>query len=267
MMGALQFRSDAVSTLTLLAMVFYGGAFACWLARKPAGLWIFYGAGFACGLTALVTRGWLVAHVPFQTLLEVFLVLGTAVFPLSVFCRAVLRIRGEGIDALLGVLLLFPSALVFDAGPRLLPPALQSPLFIPHVATYLAAYVVLAKAVVWAVAVLIGRPRKLPPGLLPPAEAMDRLVRMGLPLLTAGLLLGAVWAEQAFGAFWQWDPKELLALASWLAFAGYFHVGLLPGRPRRRLAAGVVLWGGVLIVATLLWVNVISVASYHSYAN
>ena len=50
-----------------------------------------------------------------------------------------------------------------------------------------------------------------------------RTLGFGFPLLTIGILSGAVWANEAWGSYWSWDPKETWALVTWLVFAIYFH--------------------------------------------
>jgi len=50
-----------------------------------------------------------------------------------------------------------------------------------------------------------------------------RTLGLGFPLLTVGILSGAVWANEAWGSYWSWDPKETWALITWLVFAIYFH--------------------------------------------
>jgi len=51
-----------------------------------------------------------------------------------------------------------------------------------------------------------------------------RVVAVGLPLLTLGIITGAWWAKEAWGAYWQWDPKETAALFSWIVYAAYMHL-------------------------------------------
>lgn len=58
-------------------------------------------------------------------------------------------------------------------------------------------------------------------------ESLDnlsyRVIGFGFPLLTLGIIAGAVWANEAWGSYWSWDPKETWALITWLVFAGYLH--------------------------------------------
>ncbi len=50
-----------------------------------------------------------------------------------------------------------------------------------------------------------------------------RIIGLGFPLLTIGIIAGAVWANEAWGSYWSWDPKETWALITWLIFAIYLH--------------------------------------------
>ncbi len=109
-----------------------------------------------------------------------------------------------------------------DALDRTLRPALHSAWFVPHVATYLAAYALLGLACATAISGWWRTRREA----IVPAEAAAvpvLLVDLGLPLLTLGMILGAVWAKQAWGHYWAWDPKETWALATWVVYVGIVH--------------------------------------------
>lgn len=56
-----------------------------------------------------------------------------------------------------------------------------------------------------------------------------RIIGLGFPFLTIGIISGAVWANEAWGSYWSWDPKETWALITWLVFAVYLHSRLLKG--------------------------------------
>ncbi len=77
-------------------------------------------------------------------------------------------------------------------------------------------------------AVEAGNPLALWLTTLPSLAKLDimtyRIVAIGLPLLTLGVITGAWWAKEAWGAYWQWDPKETAALASWILYALYMHL-------------------------------------------
>ena len=130
---------------------------------------------------------------------------------------------------------------------KTLMPALQSPWFAPHVIVYMFAYAVLGAAAVMALFLLF-RKKSLTSHFSPLASEMDiadNLVYVGLAFLTIGMLFGALWAKEAWGHYWSWDPKETWAAITWLAYLIYVHYRQLP-RHRERLA----LW--MLIVAFVL---------------
>ena len=64
-------------------------------------------------------------------------------------------------------------------------------------------------------------------------EDMDnlsyRIISLGFPFLTIGIIAGAVWANEAWGSYWSWDPKETWALITWLIFAAYLHARIIKG--------------------------------------
>jgi cytochrome c-type biogenesis protein CcsB len=90
-----------------------------------------------------------------------------------------------------------------------------------------------------------------------------RVVAVGLPLLSLGIITGAMWAKEAWGAYWQWDPKETAALASWIVYAIYMHLHTRPnwrGTPTSIIS----LVGFASIVFCYLGVN-IWISGLHSY--
>ncbi len=242
------------------------GAFA--LGRRGAG-WGLMAAAVAAGAGALVIRGTHTGHVPLQNLFEVFIVMGTLVGVVSFGCRRALKVGGQTWDALLGVVLLVPAAFVMDPSPQRLPPALQSWLFVPHVGVYLLSYVVLFRATVQALGRLLlgeggGSGPEAPVGY---AEGTRRMLLLGFPLLTLGLVLGAVWGKLAWDDYWNWDPKELWSLASWLVFLAALHLRGMVGRRHPKAVAALVVAGAVCILLTLLWANLSSLfKGLHSYA-
>jgi len=64
-----------------------------------------------------------------------------------------------------------------------------------------------------------------------------RIIGLGFPFLTIGIISGAVWANEAWGSYWSWDPKETWALITWLIFAIYLHSRLLKGWQGKKAAA------------------------------
>lgn len=109
-------------------------------------------------------------------------------------------------------------------------PALRSPWFVPHVIVYMFAYAVMGIATILAVRILwlARKPVTEPVELQRPLETdlrlCDTLVRIGWGFLTMGIVMGALWAKQAWGDYWTWDPKETWAAATWLSYLLYLHL-------------------------------------------
>lgn len=89
-------------------------------------------------------------------------------------------------------------------------------------------------------AVLTRQSPPLTPKRLTLAETLDnlsyRVIGLGFPLLTVGIISGAVWANEAWGSYWSWDPKETWALITWLVFAAYLHARITRDWQGRRPA-------------------------------
>lgn len=111
---------------------------------------------------------------------------------------------------------------------RVLMPALQSIWFIPHVTVYMFSYALLACTFLLALAGLI-RPS------LNVLDAIDKLCRAGLSFFTVGMLLGALWAKQAWGDYWSWDPKETWAAITWLLYVFSFHIKSILPKAKKQL--------------------------------
>ncbi len=103
--------------------------------------------------------------------------------------------------------------------------------------------------------------------LLPSLTLLDqlnyRLLSIGFPLLTLGIITGSIWAEYAWGSYWSWDPKETWSLITWLVYAALLHQRLTVGW-RGRKAAWVAIVGFGLVLFTFLGVNLL-LSGLHSY--
>ncbi len=104
---------------------------------------------------------------------------------------------------------------------KALMPALQSPWFVPHVIVYIFAYALLAASSLVAIYMLFhSYLKKEGKDIL---HFADNLVYIGFAFLTLGLLFGALWAKEAWGHYWTWDPKETWAFLTWLIYLVYIH--------------------------------------------
>jgi len=156
---------------------------------------------------------------------------------------------------------------------RALMPALQSAWFIPHVIVYMFAYAIMGAATLFAIYLLVRSSKK---DILPSdMKVCDTLVRIGWGFLTLGIVMGALWAKQAWGDFWTWDPKETWAAITWLGYLMYLHIrkfGSLPGAKtengRYRIALGYLLFCFILLQMCWWGVNYlqsIREVSMHTY--
>ncbi|WP_280416300.1 c-type cytochrome biogenesis protein CcsB [Nocardia carnea] len=103
---------------------------------------------------------------------------------------------------------------------------------------------------------------------LPDARTLDRLAYrttiIGFPLFGAGVILGAIWAEAAWGRFWGWDPKETCSFIAWVLYAAYLHARATSGW-RDTKAAWINVAGFVAMLFNLFIINLV-VSGLHSYS-
>jgi cytochrome c-type biogenesis protein CcsB len=104
--------------------------------------------------------------------------------------------------------------------------------------------------------------------LVPTAAGLDRLayriIALAFPIWTFAVIAGAIWAQEAWGRYWGWDPKETWSFITWVIFAGYLHARATSGWKGRRAAViALVGFGSLLITyyAVNLWI-----VGLHSYA-
>ena len=223
----------------------------------------------AAATLSLIFRWIAVGHPPYANMYEYTIALGWgsavsyAVFERWYGQRSVGAVLFPGIAALFTVSLLF-----FPDEVTPLIPALQANRILGlHVGMMMASYSALSVSFGAAVLYLLqdGKRRfaALPSGGLL-EEIAHKSVLIGFPMLALGIALGAWWANDAWGRYWGWDPKETSALVTWLIYAGYLHARGLRGWRGKRSAWLLVLgYAGVLFTyfAVNLWVS-----GLHSYA-
>jgi cytochrome c-type biogenesis protein CcsB len=105
-------------------------------------------------------------------------------------------------------------------------------------------------------------------GILPSAAALDRVayrvIAFAFPIWTFAVIAGAIWAQQAWGRYWGWDPKETWSFVTWTIFAGYLHARSTAGWKGRR-AAVIAVVGFISLLITYYAVN-LWIVGLHSYA-
>jgi cytochrome c-type biogenesis protein CcsB len=103
---------------------------------------------------------------------------------------------------------------------------------------------------------------------LPDAQTLDRIAYrttiFAFPVFGFGVIFGAIWAEEAWGRYWGWDPKETVSFIAWVVYAAYLHARSTAGWRDRR-AAWINVVGFVAMVFNLFFINLVTVG-LHSYA-
>jgi cytochrome c-type biogenesis protein CcsB len=220
-----------------------------------------------------------IGHAPFSNLYESMLFFSWTI--VLIYLISLKRLQSRLLGAVvmpLGFLALASTSLM-DREIQPLVPALQSNWLTAHVITCFLGYAAFAVAFgvsllyLWKVKELKVKERAR--GVsedslfrrLPSAEVLDefsyRIIGVGFPLLTLGIVTGAAWANSAWGSYWSWDPKETWSLIVWLIYAAYLHARIARGWRGRRSA-----WLSVVgFCATLfcyLGVNLL-LSGLHSY--
>jgi ABC-type transport system involved in cytochrome c biogenesis permease subunit len=148
---------------------------------------------------------------------------------------------------------------------KTLMPALQSPWFIPHVIVYIFAYAMLGASSVVALRNLFFVPSEKT--IKGPIQMADNLVYLGFSFLTFGLLFGALWAKEAWGNYWTWDPKETWAFITWMFYLVYIHYRFRHPSEHKR-AMGVLAVAFIVLLICWFGVNYLPSAqnSVHVYS-
>ena len=149
---------------------------------------------------------------------------------------------------------------------KTLMPALQSPWFAPHVIVYMFAYALLGAATVMALYLLFIKKEEVAEKEM---DICDNLVYVGLAFMTIGMLSGALWAKEAWGHYWGWDPKETWAAVTWFAYLVYVHFRIY--RPKYYRQAFWILLVSFILLQMCWWgINYLPSAqgtSVHTYTS
>ncbi|MBI5193394.1 MAG: c-type cytochrome biogenesis protein CcsB [Nitrospirae bacterium] len=203
-------------------------------------------------LTWMVVAGFIAMALKFPKLRVLGVVIISLAF-LAIGAAAMLPYRYQAIEPLI--------------------PALQSNWLILHVLTTFVGYA--GFAIAFGIGILYlfkeSAERKGRPSFLdrfPSAEILDdmnyKFIAIGFPFVTLGIILGAIWANYAWGGYWSWDPKETWSLIVWFIYAGYFHGRLVRGWKGRKTAYFSII--GFLAVIFLYWGVSFVLPGLHAYA-
>ena len=225
-------------------------------AIREAGPWVRAGValssvGVAAHIAAVVTRGFAVHRAPWGNMYEFVTALTcvAAIFFLFVMIRYRAWSLGVFVMGAVVVALGLAETLIYTAAGQLVP-ALQSYWLDIHVtAMTLATGIFFVAALLGAIYLIVDRyARRVAAGRaepvngiirrLPTLEQLDRLtyrtIVFGFPVWTFGVIAGAIWADQAWGRYWGWDPVETWAFITWVLYAAFLHARATAGWRGRR---------------------------------
>ena len=257
---------DYFAAFAIAALHFWGfGAYTAWRGKKSVLVYGFTLAGLAIFFAFIVSMWISLDRPPMRTMGETRLWY-SFFLPLAGLITYI-RWKYKWILSFSFILsLVFICINLFkpEIHNKTLMPALQSPWFAPHVIVYMFAYAMLGAAAVMAV-YLLWLKKKTPESQ--ELDLCDNLVYVGLSFITLGMLFGAVWAKEAWGHYWAWDPKETWAAATWFGYLVYIHFRL--DRPRQyKRALYILLISFVLLQMCWYGINYLPSAqgvSVHTY--
>ncbi|WP_425450881.1 c-type cytochrome biogenesis protein CcsB [Undibacterium pigrum] len=267
-----------MSTLFFLSTLFYWGGL---IARSDFGASVgsvLCWSAVVMGFTGMLVRwyesyliGADVGHIPVSNLYEVFILFSMITALFYLYYEQQYRTRQLGpfvmliISAAVGFLLWYTVSR--DAAEiQPLVPALQSWWMKIHVPANFIGYGTFALAAMVSVAYLLKSKGYLV-DRLPALEVLDdvmyKAIAVGFAFFTIATILGALWAAEAWGGYWSWDPKETWALIVWLNYAAWLHMRLMKGL-RGQVAAWWALVGLLVTTFAFLGVNMF-LSGLHSY--
>lgn len=267
-----------MSTLFFLSTLFYWGGL---IARSDFGASVgsvLCWAAVVMGFTGMLVRwyesylvGTDIGHIPVSNLYEVFILFSLITALFYLYYEQEYKTRQLGafvllvISAAVGFLLWYTVSR--DAAEiQPLVPALQSWWMKIHVPANFIGYGTFALAAMVAMAYLLKSKGYLE-DRLPALEVLDdvmyKAIAVGFAFFTIATILGALWAAEAWGGYWSWDPKETWALIVWLNYAAWLHMRLMKGL-RGQVAAWWALVGLLVTTFAFLGVNMF-LSGLHSY--
>jgi cytochrome c-type biogenesis protein CcsB len=234
---------------------------------------------FGLHLASVVARGVSAGRAPWGNMFEFSVTGALAVTGVYLVLLSRRDVRYLGVFVLLPVLLTLGLAVtVLYTESAQLVPALKSVWLVIHVSAAIIASGILTIAFAETICYLVQERRERVPAdqrspsfmdRLPSATVLDRsayrMHAFAFPIWTFAVIAGAIWAENAWGRYWGWDPKETWAFITWMVYACYLHARATAGWRGRR-AAYVALLGYATFLFNYLVVN-IWLVGFHSYAD
>jgi cytochrome c-type biogenesis protein CcsB len=223
---------------------------------------------WAGNLAGILTRGIAADRWPWGNMYEFVVAICFAAVTAFLVLMTRQPIRFLGAFVTLTAALGLGFAVLFlhvQAGPVM--PALQSYWIAIHVTAAIVASGLFILAGVTAILFLIRRDGR--PSVLPARKDLERITHRAIvisfPVWTFAVIAGAMWADRAWGRYWGWDPKEVWAFITWVAYAAYLHARATAGwRGKAAIIVSLIAFGCLLF--NLIGVNMF-ISGLHSYAD
>jgi ABC-type transport system involved in cytochrome c biogenesis permease subunit len=216
-----------------------------------------------CLSVSIIARAVITGHGPFSNMYEFALAFSWGIVAVGLFFwwRFQMAILSTvGMIIALG-LLLFADTLPSQAVP-LVPALQQSVLLSTHVASAVISYGAFTTGFGAALIYLLKGVKADPAESARLDDISYYAVMIGFPFMTLVIVLGALWADRAWGTYWSWDPKETASLVTWLLYASYLHARVLRGW-RGKKAAILMVIGFIAVIMTFFGNYIFS--GLHSY--
>ena len=189
-------------------------------------------AGILFITTLMIARALKTGHGPFTGMYEFSIAFTWGILIMGIFFSLKYHniiLHFGGMIVAVG-LLIYAGTLSATASP--LVPALQSSFLLSvHVLSAVIAYGAFTIGFISSIFFIINKNHRS--SMFPDAESLERIsyhaVIIGFPFMTLVIVLGAIWADLAWGRYWGWDPKETASLVTWLIYAGYLHARIMRG--------------------------------------
>ncbi|MBR2669972.1 MAG: cytochrome c biogenesis protein CcsA [Solobacterium sp.] len=226
--------------------------------------WMIFMAGFAAHTVYLVMRGIQAGRVPMANQFEFAVMFSWGISVILVFLHYRLGLEWITTVAMIMAWAIYLYAALLPREIHELMPALRSVWFVSHIGSAAFAYASFMLAGASGIRYILIHKKDKEDERLPEIDYfIYRLIAIGLLLLTVTIVIGAIWAEEAWSSFWTWDPKEVWALITWILYAICLHLRL-----SRKMTGVKMAWFAVIAVPVVLFtfigVNTI-IPGLHSY--
>jgi len=256
-------------SVTLIAYLFAVLFFFIGPSRNKFPIWFanaLLKVGFILHTLVVLLRWYAAKRPPFANMYEALILLAWSIILIYIIYDIIYGIRflGKAVSVLALVILNIAALLDSTIGP--LVPALQSKWITIHVVSYFIGYGAMSLSFICGIYYLsVSRKKGRGVEL---ALSLDNLgyyfIYFAFPFLTLGMTTGSIWANVAWGTYWNWDPKETCSLITWLVYGLYLHLRIFKGWKEER-AAWLSIIGYLAVLFTFVGVNFI-LPGLHSYS-